>query len=100
MRGHKGTEVTGRVAHVSSQMMPSVCQSVDYFSLCFSQLFTSSPFTLAFLPPKSVKLCKFKTMTYDKHSINYAAGIPWNSIHVDIKKNTDNVNVFKIKIRN
>ncbi len=33
-----------------------------------------------------LKLYKFKTMTYDKHSINYAAGIPWNSIHVDIKK--------------
>ncbi len=46
-----------------------------------------------------MKLYKFKTMTYGKHSIKYAAGILWNSINVDIK-NTDNVNVFKRKIRN
>ncbi len=46
-----------------------------------------------------MKLYKFKTMTYGKHSIIYVAGIRWNSINVDIK-NTDNVNVFKTKIRN
>ncbi len=46
-----------------------------------------------------MKLYKFKTMTYGKHSIKYAAGILWNSINVDIK-NTDNVNVFKRNIRN
>ncbi len=46
-----------------------------------------------------MKLYKFKTMTYGKHSIKYAACILWNSINVDIK-NTDNVNVFKRKIRN
>ncbi len=32
-----------------------------------------------------MKLCKFKTMTYGKHSIKYVAGILWNSINVDIK---------------
>ncbi len=46
-----------------------------------------------------MKLCKFKTMTYGKHSIKYVAGILWNSRNVDIRKNTDNVNVFKRKIR-
>ncbi len=46
-----------------------------------------------------MKLYKFKTMSYGKHSIKYTAGILWNSINVDIK-NTDNVNVFKRKIRN
>ncbi len=46
-----------------------------------------------------MKLYKFKTMTYGKHSIKYVAGILCNSINVDIK-NTDNVNVFKRKIRN
>ncbi len=46
-----------------------------------------------------MKLYKFKTMSYGKHSIKYAAGILWNSINIDIK-NTDNVNVFKRKIRN
>ncbi len=46
-----------------------------------------------------MKLYKFKTMTYGKHSIKYVASILWNSINVDIK-NTDNVNVFKRKIRN
>ncbi len=46
-----------------------------------------------------MKLYKFKTMTYGKHSITYVAGILWNSINVDIK-NIDNVNVFKRKIRN
>ncbi len=35
-----------------------------------------------------MKLYKFKTMTYGKHSIKYVAGILWNSINVDIK-NTD-----------
>ncbi len=44
-----------------------------------------------------MKLYKFKTMIYGKHSIKYVAGILWNSINVDIK-NTDNVNVFKRKI--
>ncbi len=44
-----------------------------------------------------MKLYKFKTMTYGKHSIKYVAGILWNSINVDIK-NTDNVNVFKRKV--
>ncbi len=44
-----------------------------------------------------MKLYKFKTMTYGNHSINYVAGILWNSINVDIK-NTDNVNVLKRKI--
>ncbi len=43
-----------------------------------------------------MKLYKFKTMTYDKHSIKYVAGILWNSINVDIK-NTDNVIFFKEK---
>ncbi len=38
-------------------------------------------------------------MTYGKQSIKYIAGILWNSINVHIK-NTDNVNVFKRKIRN
>ncbi len=47
----------------------------------------------------TMKLYKFKTMTYCKHSIKYVAGILWNSINVDIK-DTDNVNVFKRKIRN
>ncbi len=46
-----------------------------------------------------MKLYKFKTNTYGKHSITYVAGILWNSINVNIK-NTDNVNVFKRKIRN
>ncbi len=46
-----------------------------------------------------MKLYNFKTMTYGKHSIQYVAGILWNSINVDIKY-TDNLNVFKIKIRN
>ncbi len=46
-----------------------------------------------------MKLYKFNTMTYGKHSIKYVTGILWNSINVDIK-NTDNVNVFKRKIRN
>ncbi len=46
-----------------------------------------------------MKLYKFKTMTYGKHSIKYAAGILWNSVNVDIK-NTDNVNVFKRTIIN
>ncbi len=46
-----------------------------------------------------MKLYKFKTITYGKHSIKYVAGILWNSINVDIN-NTDNVNVFKRKIRN
>ncbi len=46
-----------------------------------------------------MKLYKFKTMTYGKHSITYVAGILWNSINVDIK-NTDNVNIFKRKNRN
>ncbi len=44
-----------------------------------------------------MKLYKFKTMTYGKHSMKYAAGIVWNSINVDIK-NTDNVNVLKEKL--
>ncbi len=44
-----------------------------------------------------MKLYKFKTMTYGKHSIKYVAVILWNSINVDIK-NTDNVNVFKRKL--
>ncbi len=42
---------------------------------------------------------KFKTMTYGKDLIKYVAGILWNSINVDIKY-TDNVNIFKRKIRN
>ncbi len=46
-----------------------------------------------------MKLYKFKTMTYGKHSIKYVASILWNSINVDIK-NIENVNVFKRKIRN
>ncbi len=46
-----------------------------------------------------MKLYKFKTMTYGKHLIKYVASILWNGINVDIK-NTDNVNVFKRKIRN
>ncbi len=46
-----------------------------------------------------MKLYKFKTMIYGKHSIQYVAGILWNSVNVDIT-NTDNVNVFKTKIRN
>ncbi len=46
-----------------------------------------------------MKLYKFKIMTYGKHSIKYATGILWNSINEDIK-NTDNVNVFKRKIKN
>ncbi len=45
-----------------------------------------------------LKVYKFKTMTYGKHSIKYVARILWNSINVDIK-NTDNVNVFKRRIR-
>ncbi len=32
-----------------------------------------------------MKLYKFKTMTYGKHSIKYVAGILWNSINVVIK---------------
>ncbi len=40
-----------------------------------------------------MKLYKFKTMTYCKHSIKCVAGILWNSINVDIKQ-TNNVNVF------
>ncbi len=35
-----------------------------------------------------MKLYKFKTMTYGKHSIKYVAGIQWNSINVDIKIQT------------
>ncbi len=35
-----------------------------------------------------MKLYKFKTMTYGKRSINYVAGILWNSINVDIKIQT------------
>ncbi len=46
-----------------------------------------------------MKLYKFKTMTYGKHSIIYEAGILWNSINVDIT-NTDNLNIFKRKNRN
>ncbi len=46
-----------------------------------------------------IKLYKFKTMTYGKHSIKYIADILWNSINVDIK-NTDNANAFKRKNRN
>ncbi len=46
-----------------------------------------------------MKLNKFKTMTYGKHSIKYITGILWNSINVDIK-HTDNVNVIKRKSRN
>ncbi len=46
-----------------------------------------------------MKLYKFKTMIYGKHSIKYVPGILWNSINVDIK-NTDNVNVVKRNIRN
>ncbi len=46
-----------------------------------------------------MKLYKFKTMTYGKHSIQYVAGILWNSINVDIT-NTDNVYVFKRTIGN
>ncbi len=30
-----------------------------------------------------MKLYKFKTMTYGKHSIKYVAGILWNSISVE-----------------
>ncbi len=44
-----------------------------------------------------LKLYKFKTMTYGKHSIIYEAGILWNIINVDIT-NTDNVNVLKAKL--
>ncbi len=33
-----------------------------------------------------MKMYKFQTMTYGKHSIKYIAGILWNSITVDIKK--------------
>ncbi len=40
-----------------------------------------------------MKLYKFKTMTYGKHSIKYVAGILWNNINLDIK-NTDNVFFF------
>ncbi len=36
----------------------------------------------------NMKLYKFQTMTYDKHSIQYITGIPWNSINVDIKIHT------------
>ncbi len=46
-----------------------------------------------------MKLYKFKTMTYGKHSIKYVAGILWNSINVNLKT-ADNVNVFKRNIRN
>ncbi len=35
-----------------------------------------------------MKLYKFKTMTYCKHSIKYVTGILWNSINVDIKIQT------------
>ncbi len=35
-----------------------------------------------------MKLYKFKTITYGKHSIKYVAGILWNSINVDIKIQT------------
>ncbi len=35
-----------------------------------------------------MKLYKFKTMTYGKHSIKYIADILWNSINVDIKIQT------------
>ncbi len=35
-----------------------------------------------------MKLYKFNTMTYGKHSIQYVAGILWNSINVDIKIKT------------
>ncbi len=35
-----------------------------------------------------MKLYKFKTMTYGKHSIKFVAGILWNSINVDIKIQT------------
>ncbi len=45
-----------------------------------------------------MKLYKFRTMTYGKHSIKYVADILWNSINEDIK--IDNLNVFKRKIRN
>ncbi len=31
-----------------------------------------------------MKLYKFKTMTYGKHSIQYVVGILWNSIDVDL----------------
>ncbi len=44
-----------------------------------------------------MKLYKFKTMIYVKHSIKYVAGILWNSINVDIKIQTM---YFKRKIRN
>ncbi len=43
-----------------------------------------------------IKLYQLKTMTYDKQSIKYVAGILWNSINVDIT-NRDNVYVFKRK---
>ncbi len=32
-----------------------------------------------------MKLYKFNTMTYGKHSTKYVAGILWNSINIDIK---------------
>ncbi len=35
-----------------------------------------------------MKLYKFKTITYGKHSIKDVAGILWNSINVDIKMQT------------
>ncbi len=41
-----------------------------------------------------MKLYKFNTMIYGKHSIKYVAGILWNSINIDIK-NTDNVMFLK-----
>ncbi len=44
-------------------------------------------------------LCLPSQMTYGKLSIKYVADILWNSINVDVL-NTDNVNVFKRKIRN
>ncbi len=35
-----------------------------------------------------MKLYKFKTMTYGKHSMKYVAGNLWNNINVDIKIQT------------
>ncbi len=52
-----------------------------------------SPINSPLTDNNKMKLYKFKTMTYGKHSIKYVAGILWNNINLDIK-NTDNVFFF------
>ncbi len=66
---------------------------------CLQDLFVIKANVYDLRDNNKMKLYKVKTMTYGKHSITYVTDILWNSINVDIK-NTDNVNVFKRKIRN